>query len=241
MDAIVLAGGFASRMGELVRNTPKQLLLVAGEPLLAHVLRSLEAVTPNRVLLAVNTAFASQFDAFITSYDGPLQVELTVEQAHSEDEKPGALGALGQLVEAQHLTGPLFIAGGDNIFDFNLDRLVELHEATGDDIIALYDVQSRELAQLYGIATLEDGVIVDFVEKPSVPRSTLAATACWLLSSSGVSALDDFLDGGGQRDALGHFLAWRSSCATVRGIAYAGTWFDIGDPESYAAACAHFR
>ena len=133
-----------------------------------------------------------------------------------------------------------FIAGGDNLFDFNLDRLVELHEATGDDIIALYDVQSRELAQLYGIATLEDGVIVDFVEKPSVPRSTLAATACWLLSSSGVSALDDFLDGGGQRDALGHFLAWRSSCATVRGIAYAGTWFDIGDPESYAAACAHF-
>ena len=103
MDAIVLAGGFASRMGELVRDTPKQLLIVAGEPLLAHVLRSLEAVTPNRVLLAVNAAFASQFDAFITSYDGPLQVELAVEQARSEGEKPGALGALGQLVDAQRL------------------------------------------------------------------------------------------------------------------------------------------
>ncbi|MEC8877965.1 MAG: sugar phosphate nucleotidyltransferase, partial [Candidatus Thermoplasmatota archaeon] len=182
MDAIVLAGGFASRMGELVSDTPKQLLIVAGEPLLAHVLRSLEAVAPNRVILAVNAAFASQFDAFITSYNGPLQVELTVEQAHSEGEKSGALGALWQLVEAQYLTGPLFIAAADNLFDFDLSRLVGLYEATGDDIIALYDVQSRELAQLYGIATLEDGVIVDFVEKPSVPRSTLAATACWLLS-----------------------------------------------------------
>lgn len=240
MDAIVLAGGFARRMGELVRDTPKQLLPVGGAPLLAHVLRSLEAVAPDRVLIAVNAAFASQFDAFITSYDGPLQVELAVEQARSEGEKPGALGALGQLVEARRLAGPLFVAGGDNLFDFDLGRLARLHKATGDDIIALYDVQSRELAQLYGIATLEDGVIVDFVEKPPEPRSTLAATACWLLSPGGVSALEDFLGGGGQRDALGHFLAWRSSRATVRGIAYTGAWFDIGDPESYVAACAHF-
>ena len=41
MDAIVLAGGFARRMGELVRDTPKQLLPIGGEPLLAHVLHSL--------------------------------------------------------------------------------------------------------------------------------------------------------------------------------------------------------
>ena len=133
MDAIVLAGGFARRMGKLVRDTPKQLLPVGGEPLLAYVLRSLEAVAPDRVLIAVNAAFASQFDAFITSYDGPLQVELAVEQARSEGEKPGALGALGQLVEAQRLAGPLFIAGGDNLFDFDLGRLAGLHKATGDN------------------------------------------------------------------------------------------------------------
>ena len=88
MDAIVLAGGFARRMGELVRHTPKQLLPVAGEPLLAHVLHSLEAVAPDRVLLAVNAAFASQFDAFIASYDGPLMLELAVEQARAEGYEP---------------------------------------------------------------------------------------------------------------------------------------------------------
>jgi NDP-sugar pyrophosphorylase family protein len=240
MDAIVLAGGFARRMGELVRHTPKQLLPVAGEPLLAHVLRSLEAVAPDRVLLAVNAAFASQFDAFIASYDGPLTLELAVEQVRAEGEKPGALGALGQLVAEHRLAGPLFIVGGDNLFDFDLARMAALNQRTGDDVIGLYDVGDTGLAQLYGIATLEDGIIVDFVEKPAEPRSTLAATACWLLSPGGVRALAAYLAAGGERDALGHFLPWRIGRATVRGIAYSGTWFDIGDPESYAVACAHF-
>jgi NDP-sugar pyrophosphorylase family protein len=55
-----------------------------------------------------------------------------------------------------------------------------------------------------------------------------------------VRALATYLAAGGERDALGHFLPWRIGRATVRGIAYTGTWFDIGDHESYAAACAHF-
>ena len=76
--------------------------------------------------------------------------------------------------------------------------------------------------------------------RTAISRSTLAATACWLLSPGGVCALAAYLAAGGERDALGHFLPWRIGRATVRGIAYSGTWFDIGDPESYAAACAHF-
>ena len=54
MDSIVLAGGFAKRMLPLTQETPKQLLDIAGEPMLTHVLGSLEKISPERVIISVN-------------------------------------------------------------------------------------------------------------------------------------------------------------------------------------------
>lgn len=238
MDAIVLAGGFARRMWPLTKETPKQLLPVGDKPMLAHVLRALEPVAPTRVLLSVNAAFAAQFRAFADAYDGPLALEVAVEAARSEGEKPGALGALEQLIAARGLTGPLFIAGGDNLCDFALDEMVAHHRTTGCDVIGLYDVGDRALAQLYGIAARDGSRITALVEKPADPPSTLTATAFWLLSRDGVAALLRYLAEGGERDALGHFLTWRVRQATVESVAFRGTWFDIGGLESYRAACA---
>jgi glucose-1-phosphate thymidylyltransferase len=65
MDSIVLAGGFAKRMLPLTKNTPKQLLDVAGKPMLTHVLKSLEKINPERVIVSVNSFFESNFEDFL--------------------------------------------------------------------------------------------------------------------------------------------------------------------------------
>ena len=97
MDSIVLACGFAKRMWPLTKDTPKQLLDVAGKPMLAHVLKSLERINPERVIISVNSFFESHFEDFLKSYDGPLNLELFVELSNNEEEKLGALGALNLL------------------------------------------------------------------------------------------------------------------------------------------------
>ena len=91
MNSIVLAGGFAKRMWPLTKYTPKQLLDVAGKPMLAHVLKSLERINPERVIISVNSFFESHFEDFLKSYDGPLNLELFVELSNNEEEKLGAL------------------------------------------------------------------------------------------------------------------------------------------------------
>ena len=68
MDSIVLAGGFAKRMLPLTKNTPKQLLDVAGETMLSHVLKSLEEISPERVIISVNSFFSANFSQFIDDY-----------------------------------------------------------------------------------------------------------------------------------------------------------------------------
>ena len=236
MDSIVLAGGFAKRMLPLTKNTPKQLLDVAGEPMLSHVLKSLEEISPERVIISVNSFFSSHFSQFIDDYSGPLNLQLFVESSENEEEKLGALGALNLLFSELNIAGPVFIAGGDNLSNFDLSAMVSKSERTNKDVIGLYDVEDNNLAKLYGIAELKSDRIVDFVEKPSDPKSTLAATAYWLLSTDGISNFFDYINSGGDRDALGNFLAWNIKRNEVLSVSYRGTWYDIGDLESYKAA-----
>ena len=236
MDSIVLAGGFAKRMLPLTKNTPKQLLDVAGEPMLSHVLKSLEEISPERVIISVNSFFSSHFSQFIDDYSGPLNLQLFVESSENEEEKLGALGALNLLFSELNINGPVFIAGGDNLSNFDLTEMVSKSKRTNRDVIGLYDVEDNDLAKLYGIAELKSDRIVDFVEKPTNPKSTLAATAYWLLSKDGISNFFDYINSGGDRDALGNFLAWNIKRNEVLSVSYRGTWYDIGDLESYKTA-----
>ena len=236
MDSIILAGGFAKRMWPLTKDAPRQLLDVGGKPMLQHVIESLENVAPERIIISVNSFFATQFQNFINDYGGSMNLQLHVEPSMSEEEKPGALGALHSLFKEWKIKGPAFIAGGDNLSDFDLSRMVSVSRNTGKDVIGLYDVKDVELAKLYGIARTDGDCITDFVEKPSEPPSTLAATAYWLLSDSGISHFFDYIESGGDRDAMGNFLAWNVKRNDVRSVAFIGTWYDVGGLESYEDA-----
>ena len=67
MDAIILAGGFAKRMWPLTKNKPKQLLDLAGKPMLDYVIGSLDSLGFGRIILSVNSFFAPQFQEYLSS------------------------------------------------------------------------------------------------------------------------------------------------------------------------------
>ena len=236
MDGIILAGGFAKRMWPLTKNKPKQLLNLAGRPMLDYVIDSLINLDLDRIIVSVNSFFAPQFQDYLDSNTGFKNVELFVEESDSEDQKLGALGALNLLFKNKNLKGPVFIAGGDNLSDFDLTKMVAVYNESKSDVIGLFDVEDVELAKLYGIADLEDNRIIDFVEKPSTPPSTLAATAYWLLSESGIANFFSYISEGGDRDAMGNFLAWNVKRNSVNSVSFKGNWYDIGSLDSYSEA-----
>ena len=236
MDAIILAGGFAKRMWPLTKNKPKQLLDIAGKPMLNYVIKSLDNLNLNRIIISVNSFFAPQFQDYLNSQLNNTNIELFVEESDNEEEKLGALGALHLLFRKKNLEGPVFIAGGDNLSDFNLEEMVNVYHEHNKDVIGLFDVGNIELAKLYGIADLNENRIVDFVEKPALPPSTLAATAYWLLSKEGIDNFFSYIDEGGDRDAMGNFLTWNVKKNSVFSVSFNGNWYDIGSLDSYYQA-----
>ena len=64
----------------------------------------------------------------------------------------------------------------------------------------------------------------------------MAATAYWLLSEEGITNFLDYINSGGDRDALGNFLNWNIKKADVKSVSFQGIWYDIGDLDSYTTA-----
>ena len=239
MDAIVLAGGYATRLWPITKDRPKMLLPIGETTVIGTILDALEHDGRiDDVYVSTNQKFAPDFEAYL-SESGFEKPQLSVEETTAEVEKLGVVGALAQLIDREGLDDDVVIVGGDNLLSFDIGEFLDAFEATGEPTLAAYDVGSYERASSYGLIELDSaGRVVDFQEKPNEPRSTLVSIACYALPRRALSLFETYLDDDNNPDEPGWFIKWLQNRETVRGFTFEGAWFDIGTPESYLDAVA---
>ncbi|WP_336338917.1 NDP-sugar synthase [Haloarcula brevis] len=238
MKAIVLAGGYATRLWPVTKHRPKMLLPVGDTTVIDRILGELEA--DNRisdVFVSTNERFAEDFRDHIAA-SGFEKASLTVEETAEEDEKFGVVGALAQLVDREGLGDePLLVIAGDNLMGFDIGEFIDYFEQYGDPTLAAYDVGSREKAKSYGLVELDGERVVDFQEKPDDPNSTLVSIACYAFPADAIR-FEEYLEDGNNPDEPGWFIQWLVDDGPVRAFAFDDAWYDIGTPESYLEAVA---
>lgn len=171
MEAIILAGGKAERLGEAAAGKPKALVPIAGRPLASYQLQQLEAAGVERVIVSCAAGREDEFEEAL----GAAGPELVVV---AEPEPLGRGGGLRYAAGHRQESGPLFALNGDELLDADLRRLLELHRERG---VAATIVVSPLKSHL-GVVDL-DGVdrVTGFREGPRLPY--------WV--NSGVYVLDD--------------------------------------------------
>jgi glucose-1-phosphate thymidylyltransferase len=239
MDAVVLAGGYATRLWPITRHRAKPLLPVAGEPIVDRILRPLEdEERVKTVYVSTNERFADDFREHLDER-GYEKTELVVEPTREEDEKLGTVGALAELVERVSMDDDLLVVAGDNLFSFELSEFVGFFEERATPCIASYDIGSREEASSYGLVELDGDRVVGFEEKPDEPESTLISIACYAYPADTLGRLDEYLADEGNPDAPGYFVEWLHKRENVGAFTFDGAWFDIGTRSSYLDANAY--
>ncbi|MFB6224654.1 MAG: sugar phosphate nucleotidyltransferase [Haloarcula sp.] len=238
MKAIVLAGGYATRLWPVTKNRPKMLLPVGDMTVIDQILGELEE--DNRitdVFVSTNQRFADDFRDHISasSFEKP---SLTVEETADEDEKFGVVGALAQLIDREGLGDEdLLVIAGDNLISFDIAEFIDYFEQYDDPTLAAYDVGSREKAKSYGLIELAGDEITNFQEKPDDPNSTLVSIACYAFPAGSIR-FDEYLSAGNNPDEPGWFIQWLVDDGPVRAFTFDDAWYDIGTPESYLEAVA---
>lgn len=235
MKAIVLAAGYATRLRPLTDTWAKELLPVGGKPILTSIVESIERVDAvDEVHVVTNAHKAPAFVEWAKDRDVTVHDDGT----STNEDRLGAIGDLQFVIDRGEIDDDLLVIAGDNLFEFELSDFVDYWRSKGTaSALAVRDVGTLELARRYGIVDLaDDGRILDFVEKPDDPPSTLAATATYLYHRAHVPLARTYLDEGNPPDQPGRLVAWLHRREPVYGWTFDAGWYDIGDHEQLLEA-----
>ena len=240
MKALLLAGGYATRLRPLTDDRAKPLLPVAGRPIVDRILdKILEVDEVDEVHLVTNARFAPDF----AEWARDREVHVHDDGTTSNEDRLGAIGDLQFVLDQAGLDDDLLVIAGDNLFDFSLPDFVSFWRGKGRaSAVAVRDVGSLELAAQYGIVALgDDARVTDFVEKPADPPSTLAAIATYLFHREHAALIRGYLAAGQPADQPGRFVAWLQREEPVYGWVFDSTWYDIGNHEQLLEADNRLR
>jgi len=229
LKAILLAAGYGTRLRPLTDDRPKHLLPVGGRPMLDWILDWVrEEPDVDGVHLVTNHRFAADF----AEWAAPRGVVVHDDGTTSNEDRLGAVGDLRLVIESAGLEGDELLVLGDDLIELSLPAFVAWWRAKPQPSagVPLHDLGDLELATHYGIAAADaDDRIVHFIEKPSDPPSTLAATVAYLFPPEHVRLVAAYLDEGQSPDNAGGFLGWLARREPVYGYRFDGSWYDIGN------------
>jgi mannose-1-phosphate guanylyltransferase len=231
LKAFLLVAGRGERLHPLTERTPKCLLPIDGKPLLQIWLEHLKRSGVGEVL--INTHWLhEQVQHFVKHWSTGHQ-QMKINLFH----EPVLLGSAGTILANRHWVGadPFFIIYGDNLTRLDLQEMLEFHKKHQQPLtIRIY--RGADPARAGIVCLDENGIVIDFEEKPGKPKSDLGAGGIYIADSR----IFDFFPDPEQRTGKGildlsyHVLP--RMAGNMKAYDSGEFSLDIGCPATYAKA-----
>jgi mannose-1-phosphate guanylyltransferase len=228
MQAVVLVGGFGTRLRPLTNTRPKQMLPIVNRPMVEHVVGHLARHGVTRVVLALGYRPDAFVDAYPDGRCGGVPLHYAVEPEPLDTAGAIRFAALDGGVE-----GRFVVVNGDVLTDLDLGRVLALHEDRGAEAtITLHRVADPSR---YGVVPTDaHGRVEAFVEKPppgEAPTNLINA-GTYVLEASVL----DRIDGGRRVSIEREVFPAMVADGTVYAVDGETYWIDTGTPAEYVQA-----
>jgi mannose-1-phosphate guanylyltransferase len=227
--AILLVGGFGTRLMPLTKNTPKPMLTVAGIPVTEHQLNMAKAAGITRIVLA--TSYLAEL---FTPYFGDgskwgMQIQYAVEKSPL-----GTGGAIRNAAKLIDSSESIVILNGDVLSSHNLAEQIRQHEAHDADVTL--HLTKVDDARAYGsVPTDPNGRVSAFLEKMENPVTNQINAGCYVFNPRILKSIPLDTVVSVERET---FPALVASGAAVYGYIESSYWVDIGTPHALMNASA---
>jgi len=221
MEAIVLAGGFGTRLREVVPDLPKPMAPEAGKPFLEILLCSLARKGFTRAVLSLGFMSEKIISHFGDGYAG---IDLKYEVESQPLGTGGAIRAALTRCTKDHA----FIFNGDTYLDVEADEIERLWQTSQHPVIVVREVPDVER---FGSVEMREGRVQRFLEKGNTGPGLINA-GCYVMSRD---MLNDF-PLGKPFSLETDFFAENLQRIRFEGFVTHGRFIDIGVPEDYARA-----
>ena len=243
MQAIILAAGYATRLHPLTKDKPKPLLNVAGKPIIEHIIRKIGQIKAVDIIYIVtNARFEQHFKEWLKNFDADTSIEIINDGTTSNDDRLGALGDIHFIISNKKINDDLLVVAGDNLFELHLPDVHNYFKKRKSNVIVLHDVKDFDLAKEYGIVEIDNNnIIINFVEKPASPKSTLASTGIYLFQKKTIELIRKYIAQGNNPDKTGNFIEWLHKREKVNSYITDKRWYDIGSLEQLEKASRYYK
>lgn len=228
MHAIVLVGGFGTRLRPLTDTTPKSMLTVGNEPIITRLIRRLERSGVTTVTLALSFLPDVFIAAFPDGRCGDVELLYAV-----EPEPLDTAGAIRFAATSAGVDDTFVVVNGDVITDLDVASLVGAHRQRRAE--ATLHLSPVEDPSAFGVVELDgDGRVTRFVEKPApgATDSNLISAGTYVMEPSVLDDIAPDVRVSVERDTFPRIAARRA----LFGVATEDYWLDIGRPDLFLRA-----
>lgn len=242
MKSIVIAAGYATRLGELTRNFPKPLLKIGEKSILDRMLADIDQIPDiTEHIIISNHKFAHHFETWkqTTCYTKPITI--VDDGTETNETRLGAVCDLLFALDKLQINDDLLVVAADNILFFSFQEFVDFAKAKQASCIMCHEQPELTKLQRTGVVVLDDNnKVLNMEEKPAVPKSHWAVPPFYIYLQKDLDLIRHSVENGCGKDAPGNLAHYMVDHTTVHAWHMTAGRFDIGSLDTYKEACARF-
>ena len=266
MKCVVIAAGYATRLGELTKNFPKPLLKIGENTILGRMLDDIDRIPEiDEHIIITNHKFAGIFEDWAKTNTNPTDGKLYEHESHKSNEyscnsshscskykKPitivddgtetneTRLGAVCDLLFAMDkliIDDDLLVVAADNLLFFSFQEFVDFAKEKQTSCIMCHEQPSIEKLQRTGVVELDaQNKVLGMEEKPQVPKSQWAVPPFYIYLKKDLDLVRHSVENGCGKDAPGNLAHYMVEHTTMHAWPMSAGRFDIGSLDTYYQA-----
>jgi glucose-1-phosphate thymidylyltransferase len=242
MKNIVIAAGYATRLGELTKNFPKPLLKIGESTILGRMLDDIDTIPQiDEHIIITNHKFAPIFEAWAAEQQYTKPIRIVDDGTSTNETRLGAVCDLLYAMEQLHIDDDMLVVAADNILFFSFQEFVDFAYEKQTSCIMCHEQPSLEKLQRTGVVVLDEAMkVLNMEEKPQEPKSHWAVPPFYIYLKKDLELVRGSVANGCGKDAPGNLAHYMVEATEMHAWPMSAGRFDIGSFDTYKEACEKY-
>ena len=243
MKNIVIAAGYATRLGELTKNLPKPLLKIGEKSILDRMLDDIDTIPEIDAHIIINNPKFAPIYEKRKKEEGRWKKPVTIvdDGTETNETRLGAVCDLLFAMEKLQIDDDMLVVAADNLLFFSFQEFVDFAKGKGTSCIMCHEQPSIEKLQRTGVVGLDENWrVLSMEEKPHVPKSHWAVPPFYIYLKKDLDLVRHAVENGCGKDAPGNLAHYMVEHTIMHAWPMSAGRFDIGSIDTYYEAVKRF-
>jgi glucose-1-phosphate thymidylyltransferase len=233
MRALILGGGFSTRLYPLTEFYPKGLLQVGDKVVTQYVIDEIIKTGIHDIAIVSNNRYYKKFSEWVDKQYQKYQFQLVNNGVDVPEKRLGAIGDLVFALNVMKWNDDLLVVASDTLVSLNIQDYLDFFTTHQGVVIAVKSLPEDDIRNRLGCVELQGNTVIGFEEKPENPKSSYSSVPYYIFPKESIPLIKQYVLEGNPADAPGNIIPWFLGKIAVNAyIINDGYYYDIGTSET---------